>query len=86
MDGRGGQIQSVPAVRTGRKTISQLFVAGDWIGDTTETMAAFKPSRLQALLREHGVPIDEKADVDPNALLPAWLHPRRGLQARAYDD
>jgi hypothetical protein len=27
-------------------------------------------------LREHGVPFDEDADVDPDALLPARLHPR----------
>jgi hypothetical protein len=53
-----------------------LFVAGEWIGGTTETMAAFKQGRLQQLLREHGVPFDEDADVDPDALLPGWLHPR----------
>jgi hypothetical protein len=39
-------------------------------------MAAFKQGRLQSLLREHGVQFDEDADVDPDALLPAWLHPR----------
>jgi cysteine synthase A len=75
-DDRGGRIRSVLAARTGSKTIPQLFVAGEWIGGTTETMAAFKQGRLQRLLREHGVPFDEDADVDPDALLPAWLHPR----------
>ena len=76
VDDRGGQIRSVLAARTGSKTIPQLFVAGEWIGGTTETMAAFKQGRLQELLREHGVQFDEDADVDPDALLPAWLHPR----------
>jgi cysteine synthase A len=76
VDDRGGRIRSVLAARTGSKTIPQLFVAGEWIGGTTETMAAFKQGRLQQLLREHGVPFDEDADVDPDALLPAWLHPR----------
>jgi cysteine synthase A len=76
VDDRGGRIRSVLAARTGSKTIPQLFVAGEWIGGTTETMAAFKQGRLQQLLREHGVHFDEDADVDPDALLPAWLHPR----------
>jgi cysteine synthase A len=76
VDDRGGRIRSVLAARTGSKTIPQLFVAGEWIGGTTETMAAFKEGRLQQLLREHDVAFDEEADVDPDALLPAWLHPR----------
>jgi cysteine synthase A len=76
VDDRGGRIRAVLAARTGSKTIPQLFVAGEWIGGTTETMAAFKQGRLQQLLREHGVVFDEKADVDPDALLPGWLHPR----------
>ncbi|MFL6592368.1 MAG: glutaredoxin domain-containing protein [Luteimonas sp.] len=73
---RGGRIRTVLAARTGSRTIPQLFVGGDWIGGTTETMAAFKDGRLQRLLRAHDVAFDEQADVDPDALLPAWLHPR----------
>jgi cysteine synthase A len=73
---RGGKIRAVLAARTGSKTIPQLFVGGEWIGGTTETMAAFKQGRLQRLLRDQGVAFDEQADVDPDALLPAWLHPR----------
>jgi cysteine synthase len=75
-DDRGGKIRAVLAARTGSKTIPQLFVGGEWIGGTTETMAAFKEGRLQRLLREHGVACDEDAPVDPDALMPAWLHPR----------
>jgi cysteine synthase len=61
---------------TGCKTIPQLFVGGEWIGGTTETMAAFKQGRLQRLLREQGVAFGDDAHVDPDALMPAWLHPR----------
>ena len=64
------------AARTGSKTIPQVFVGGEWIGGTTETIDAFKEGRLQRLLREHGVHFDEEADVDPDAMLPGWLHPR----------
>ena len=76
LDDRGGNIRSVLAARIGSRTIPQVFVAGEWVGGTTETMAAFKEGRLQRLLREQGVHFDETADVDPDALLPAWLHPR----------
>ena len=73
---RGGKIRAVLAARTGSKTIPQLFVGGEWIGGTTETMASFKQGRLQQLLRQHGVAFDADAVVDPDALMPAWLHPR----------
>jgi cysteine synthase A len=76
VDDRGGKIRSVLAARTGSKTIPQLFVGGEWIGGTTETMDAFKEGRLQRLLREQGVHFDEDADVDADAMLPGWLHPR----------
>jgi cysteine synthase A len=76
LDDRGGKIRSVLAARIGSQTSPQLFGAGEWIGGTTETMAAFKQGRLQQLLRAHGVVFDEDADVDPDALLPGWLHPR----------
>jgi cysteine synthase A len=76
VDDRGGRIRSVLAARTGSKTIPQLFVGGEWIGGTTETMAAFKEGRLQRLLREQGVAFDDDIEVDVDALMPAWLHPR----------
>jgi len=75
-DDRGGKIRSVLAARVGSSTIPQVFVGGEWIGGTTETMAAFHEGRLQRLLREQGVHFDEDADVDADALLPGWLHPR----------
>jgi cysteine synthase A len=73
MEDRGDQIRSVLAARTGSKTIPQLFVAGEWIGGTTETMTAFKQGGLQQLLRAQGVAFNEKADVAPDALSPGWL-------------
>jgi hypothetical protein len=39
-------------------------------------MAAFRQGRLQSPLRGHGGAFSEDADVDPDALLPGWLHPR----------
>ncbi|HEU0305876.1 MAG TPA: glutaredoxin domain-containing protein [Lysobacter sp.] len=75
-DDRGGQIRAVLAARTGSRTIPQVFVGGEYVGGCTETLGMFKDGRLQRLLAAHGVPFDESVHVDPDTLLPGWLHPR----------
>ena len=75
-DDRGGQIRALLAQLTGSKTIPQVFVGGEYLGGCTETMDAFAEGRLQQLLARHGVRMDEDARVDPQSLLPGWLHPR----------
>jgi cysteine synthase A len=75
-DDRGGQIRAVLYARTGSKTIPQVYVGGEFVGGCTETLDAFKDGRLQGLLGRHGVVVDQSIQVDPHALLPAWLHPR----------
>ncbi|GAA0704289.1 hypothetical protein GCM10009105_01020 [Dokdonella soli] len=75
-DDRGGQIRAVLRERSGSKTIPQVFVGGEFIGGATETLDAFKDGRLQRLLAQHGVLVDESIHVDPDSLLPGWLHPR----------
>ncbi len=75
-DDRGGQIRGIVRGLAGSPTIPQVFVGGTLVGGCTETLDAFRDGRLQRLLAEHGVRFDERAQVDPHALLPAWLHPR----------
>ncbi|WP_245156477.1 glutaredoxin domain-containing protein [Agrilutibacter solisilvae] len=75
-DDRGGQIRAVLAARTGKRTIPQVFVGGQWIGGCTETLDLAKEGRLQAMLKAQGVACDEGVRVEPGALLPAWLQPR----------
>ena len=75
-DDRGGQIRALLAQLTGSKTIPQVFVGGEYLGGCTETMDAFAEGRLQQLLARHGVRVEEGAGVDPQSLLPGWLHPR----------
>jgi cysteine synthase A len=75
-DDRGGQIRAVLAARTGSQTIPQVFVGGEFVGGCSETFDMFKDGRLQALLGRHGIPCDAGAHVDPDALMPGWLHPR----------
>jgi cysteine synthase A len=76
-DDRGGQIRAVLAARTGQRTIPQVFVGGTWIGGCSETLELAKDGRLQAMLKAHGAVCDETVRVEPAALLPAWLQPRR---------
>jgi cysteine synthase A len=72
---RGGQIRAVLRARSGSVTIPQVFVGGELVGGCTETVDAFRDGRLQRLLAEHGVQV-ENADVDPYSLLPSWRQPR----------
>jgi cysteine synthase A len=75
-DDRGGQVRAVLREHTGLTTIPQVFVGGEFIGGSTATMQAFKDGRLQDRLRAHGVEFRQDVQLDPHALLPAWIHPR----------
>jgi cysteine synthase A len=73
---RGNQIRAVLRERTGSRTIPQVFVGGEFVGGSTETMAAFADGRLQALLKRNGVAFDESVELDPFSLLPGWIQKR----------
>ena len=73
---RGGQIRSVLRERTGCRTIPQIYLGGEFIGGASETLDAFRDGRLQQLLIRHGVAFDRDVQVDPQTLLPGWVHPR----------
>ncbi len=75
-DDRGGQIRAVLYTITGSRSIPQVFVGGQYIGGCTDTMAAFKEGRLQELLKQHAVAFNEDVRLDPESLLPGWVHPR----------
>jgi cysteine synthase A len=75
-DDRGGQIRAVLHTRTGSKTIPQIFIGGQFIGGATETLDAFKQGKLQQLLTRYRVQYDSSVQLDPNSLLPGWVHPR----------
>ena len=75
-DDRGNQIRALLRQRTGQATIPQVFVDGEHIGGCNDTMAAYASGALQDKLRALGVGFDEKARIDPQTLLPGWIHPR----------
>lgn len=76
-DDRGGRIRAVLAERTGAVTIPQVFIGGAHIGGCTEVFEAYRDGTLQRRLADAGVAGDAGAELDPYALLPGWLHPRK---------
>jgi len=72
----GGQIRNVLKVRTNSPTIPQIFVGGKHIGGCTETFDAFNQGRLQELLRDNGIELEQAGNVNAYSFLPKWLHPR----------
>jgi cysteine synthase A len=72
----GNQIRAALSDHTGMRTIPQVFVAGELIGGTSETFAAFADGSLQARLREAGVPFEDKVGDQLYALLPGWVQRR----------
>ena len=73
---RGGKIRAALIERTSFRTIPQVFVGGEFIGGCTELFDAWKEGRVQRLMKEHGVPFQERAGLDPCSFLPSWLQPR----------
>jgi cysteine synthase A len=73
---KGGEIRSAIALRTGQKTIPQIYIAGTHIGGATETFDAIKDGTLQELLEEQNVVWNRTIETDPYSFLPGWLHKR----------
>jgi len=74
---RGVKIRAVLAEHTGAPTIPQIFIGGEHIGGCTDLFDAYRAGMMQRRLRDNGVAYDSSATVDPYALLPKWLHPRK---------
>jgi cysteine synthase A len=75
-DDRGGKIRAALTTRTGVATIPQIFVGGELIGGSSETLGAMKEGSLQQRLERCGVNYDRETQVDPLSFLPSWLQRR----------
>jgi cysteine synthase A len=74
---RGGKIRAALLERTGSPTIPQVFVAGRHVGGATEVFDAMQDGSMQALLRSNAISFDDSRHIDPYALLPNLLQPRK---------
>lgn len=70
------RLRPVLAQRTGAPTIPQIFVGGEPFGGCGELFEAWADGSLGERLAACGVAFDSEARIDPELLLPAWLHPR----------
>ena len=71
----GGRVRRALQTRTGVSTIPQIFVGGEFVGGTSETLEAWRSGALSAALSRAGVEIGAEPD-DPSRFLPKWLQPR----------
>ena len=55
-----------------------IYIGGTHVGGCTDLFDAMQAGRLRQLLDDAGVEHERSVHVDPYALLPQWLHPRRG--------
>ena len=73
----GTKIRAVLKSRTGSPTIPQIYIGGTHVGGCMDLFEAMQDGSLRQLLEQAGVEYDRNAQVDPNALLPQWMHPRK---------
>jgi cysteine synthase A len=71
-DNWGGKIRAALTEYSGVRTIPQIFVGGQLVGDANQTFSAFAEGRLQTLLKEHGVPFEDTVGDKLYALMPGW--------------
>ncbi len=76
-DDMGSRIRAVLKRRTGSPTIPQIYIGGTHVGGCTELFDAMQAGRMHKLLDDAAVGHARDVHVDPYALLPKWLHPRR---------
>ena len=75
-DNLGGEIRKVLAAETGGKTIPKIYVGGQHIGGCTDLFDSFKSGDLMPLLKSSGASFDAEVVLDPDDLLPTWIHAR----------
>ncbi|HVQ33617.1 MAG TPA: glutaredoxin [Lysobacter sp.] len=75
-DDMGMKIRGALRAATGTPTIPQIFIGGERIGGCTELFDAMRNGDMQRRLEAAGVAYDRTIALDPNTLLPNWVHPR----------
>jgi cysteine synthase A len=73
----GGRIRAALADRVGAPTIPQIFIGSEHIGGCSELFEALADGSLQRRLDAAGLDYRRDVSIDPQRLLPKWLHPRK---------
>ena len=75
-DDMGMKIRAALRAETGTPTIPQVFIGGERIGGCTDLFDAMRNGDMQRRLEAAGVAYDRTIALDPDTLLPNWVHPR----------
>jgi cysteine synthase A len=73
----GAKIRAILRHRIGSPTIPQIYIAGRHVGGCTDVCDALSKGSLGPQLAAAGVEYDRQAQVNPEDVLPKWLHPRQ---------
>jgi cysteine synthase A len=73
----GGKIRAALRQRVGSPTIPQVFIGGRHVGGASDLFDAMRDGTAQELLRDAGVRFRTDDKLDPYALLPQWIQPRK---------
>jgi cysteine synthase A len=76
-DDLGVKCRAVLHRMTGEPTIPQIYIGGELIGGCTELFDLYASGEMHERLKAAGVSFDAGATVEPAALLPKWIHPRK---------
>jgi cysteine synthase A len=72
----GGRIRAALERDLDTPTIPQIFVGGEHIGGCSEIFDEFRDGTFQTRCDKHGIHFDRDAVIDPDDLLPKWVHTR----------
>ena len=72
---RGGKLRAALRETTGRTTLPQVFIGGEFVGGCTDIFNESTSGRLKQRLQAQGVELTEEIK-DPYGFLPNWLHSR----------
>ncbi|MBB3192435.1 pyridoxal-phosphate dependent enzyme [Halomonas cerina] len=75
-DDLGVRLRPVLARRTGAPTLPQIFIGGEPLGGCSDLFDAWGDGSLIERLAAYGVSCDANAEIEPETLLPGWLHSR----------
>ena len=73
----GVKIRQALGERVGAPTMPQVFIAGEYVGGSTDIIKGFQSRELQERLDRNDIDYDKSLDIDAWSLLPQWLHPRK---------
>ncbi len=73
---RDADLRDEMVERTGKTSVPQIFIGGEYVGGCTEVIEAYRDGSLQRRLDAQGVAYDKAMQADPASFLPGWLLPR----------